>query len=528
MLTTTRRRLTVLFISMILSLTGYAQGQKELWFYYATNLQKDDSLARLEPIWRRAAAAGYTHVLLTDSKFARLNELGGMEKQYFSNVERVKKLAAELKLQIVPSVFSIGWSNDMLWHNPNLAEGLPVRDALFIVKGGQATVTADPAVGFSPRPQWQDDTVRMEGNMATVENSKDLARFMFRFGLPTYRCYHISVWIKTENFQGKPEIKALAGNFSLQWQSLVVKPTQDWTRHDVVFNTLDNEQISVYFGVWETGKGKLQWKDWKIEEAGLVNVLRRPGAPLTVRTEAGKVCVEGQDFEKVEDPHLGNEPWSGEYRAWHEPPAIKTKLPNGTRLRVSWYHPAIIYDGSVMCCLSEPETTDILQDTVKRVRAAWDAKGCMMAYDEIRILNRDASCMDRKLDAGKLLAEHARMSTRWLEGAQVYVWSDMFDPHHNAHKDYYLVRGDLAGSWEGLDKSVIIVNWNFGERDKSLKFFADRGHRQILAGYYDAPVGQVKAWLDSAARVKAVVGVMYTTWQSNYADLEAFAKLCRQ
>ena len=36
----------------------------------------------------------------------------------------------------------------------------------------------------------------------------------------------------------------------------------------------------------------------------------------------------------------------------------------------------------------------------------------------------------------------------------IYVWNDMFDPFHNAVNDYYLVRGDLKGSWEGLPKDV--------------------------------------------------------------------------
>jgi hypothetical protein len=72
------------------------------------------------------------------------------------------------------------------------------------------------------------------------------------------------------------------------------------------------------------------------------------------------------------------------------------------------------------------------------------------------------------------------------------------------------------------------VNWNFGNRDKSLKFFSDRGHKQILAGYYDGAPEQIKQWLASAANIKGIVGVMYTTWQGKYDDLEAFAALCRQ
>ena len=78
-------------------------------------------------------------------------------------------------------------------------------------------------------------------------------------------------------------------------------------------------------------------------------------------------------------------------------------------------------------------------------------------------------------------------------GGEVYVWSDMFDPYHNAVKDYFLVNGSLIGSWEGLDPSVRIADWNFGHRDESLKFFADRGHQIVIAGYYDAPLSDLRA-----------------------------------
>ena len=61
----------------------------------------------LEVLFRRAAGAGYTHVLLADSKFAKL---GTMDARYFRNVDRVKQLAAELKLELVPALFSIGYS----------------------------------------------------------------------------------------------------------------------------------------------------------------------------------------------------------------------------------------------------------------------------------------------------------------------------------------------------------------------------------------------------------------------------------
>jgi uncharacterized protein (DUF1330 family) len=100
----------------------------------------------------------------------------------------------------------------------------------------------------------------------------------------------------------------------------------------------------------------------------------------------------------------------------------------------------------------------------------------------------------------------------------------MFDPNHNAHGDYYLVRGDFTGSWEGLDKEVIIVPWYFEKRDASLKWFADRGHAQVIAGYYDAAPERIRDWLVSAKKVSGVQGVIYTTWEHKYGDLERFAE----
>jgi hypothetical protein len=104
----------------------------------------------------------------------------------------------------------------------------------------------------------------------------------------------------------------------------------------------------------------------------------------------------------------------------------------------------------------------------------------------------------------------------------------MFDPNHNAVKGpYYLVNGSLEGSWEGLDADVTLVNWNFGKREPSLKFFADRGHHQVIAGYYDGPPERVRQWLIAAKPYSGVEAVMYTTWRGDYGSLEKFAELVR-
>jgi len=71
---------------------------------------------------------------------------------------------------------------------------------------------------------------------------------------------------------------------------------------------------------------------------------------------------------------------------------------------------------------------------------------------------------------------------------------------------------------------VIIVNWNSGQPAQSLPFFAQRGHVQVLAGYYDGPPERIRDWLAAGRNLKGIRGVMYTTWRGDFSQLEAFAE----
>ena len=503
------------------------------WIYYSTNLLVDKNVDELESVFNRAFKAGYNGVVLSDSKFGRLQEMG---PGYFRNVERVKRIAAADHLQIVPTVFPIGYSESILSHDPNLAEGLPVRDELFVVKSGIARPEADPPVGlkggdFRDLSGWKfhDPDVTAENGTARMTAPQGQnARIVQSITVHPFRQYHISVEVKTDNFAGTPEVKVLTKNTeSLNYANLGVEKTQDWKVHHVVFNSLDNSEVSIYLGCWDGRTGSLWWRNAKIEETGPVNLLRREGAPLEVRIEGRRSLVEGTDFEKLVDPRMGTVPWTGGFEVWHQPPVIHTSLPDGTRLRVSFYHATTVYDGQVMICPSEPKTVELLRDEAKRMHAAWGAKGYFMSHDEIRVLNWDKSCVERHLDAGAILADNVKTCIGILRdvnpGGDIYVWSDMFDPNHNAHGNYYLVRGNLAGSWLGLDKDVIIVPWDFEKRAESLKWFEERGNRMLIAGYYDGAPEKIGDWLDAAKQVNGVMGVMYTTWQNKYGDLEAFS-----
>ncbi|MEY2410889.1 MAG: hypothetical protein QOF48_3559 [Verrucomicrobiota bacterium] len=505
----------------------------ERWVYCAKNIWVDKNVDDLEVLWRRAAKAGYSHVLLTDSKFAKL---GDMDARYSKNVERLKKLALELNLEIVPALFPVGYSNDLLWHDPNLIEGLPVRDALFVIQEGIAVLQPELPVSFPGSDfadlnkwSWKDAAVKPDQGAACITDPNGQnARIVQKLKVLPFRQYHIDVRVKSAAFQGTPEVKVLGTSGGLNFNTLGVKGTQDWKVHHVVFNSLSNSEVNIYFGAWGGESGSLWFDDAHIAEVGFVNLIRRPGAPLVVKREDGTTLVEGRDYLPLSDPVMGAKPWNGAYDIFHEPPRLRSNLPDGTKLRVSYHHAVTVLEDQAMICPSEPRTIDLLREQARRLHAAWGAKGYMMSHDEIRVLNWCDACRARHLDAGALLADNVKTCIRILRelnpDGRIYVWSDMFDPHHNAHRDYYLVRGDLAGSWEGLDKEVIVVPWYFEQRAATLKFFAERGHRQLIAGYYDARPEKVQDWIRAASPHPGVLGVMYTTWQQKYSDLERFAE----
>lgn len=540
--------------------TAAPNGLKRRWVYIAHNLSVDEQLQSAQKIMKDAAALGYNGVVLADYK---LNILDRMTPHYFENLSAFKKTARDLGLKIYPTVCPMGYSNGLLAHDPNLAEGLPVRDAPFVVKNGCADLERSGAP-LLPNGDFENargdnfsgwdfqdaggkgsfvDTQEHHGgasslrfqNIGTANPESGNGRVMRTIAVSPWRQYHLSLWIKTQDFETPGNVRAVALNASgrsllhPQWS---IGKTQDWTHYDAIFNSLDNAKVLIYAGVWGGRGGKLWFDDLQLEEVGLVNVLRRAGCPLSVRSEDGTKYEEGRDFLPVRDERMGTIPWDGEYETFHAPPSIvltpASRIKDGQKLRVGFYHVVTIYSGQVAACLSEPKVYDLMRDQIERVQKALQPDGYFLSHDEIRVANWCETCEKRHLTPGQMLADNFKRCTQMIRAvapkSELVVWSDMFDPNHNAVDDYYLVNGSWKGAWEGVAKDVSIANWNLGALDKSLPFFGARGNRQIIAGYYDDDPTKIAAQLQTAKATKNVDGVMYTTWSNRYNDMAAFAQ----
>jgi hypothetical protein len=99
-------------------------------------------LARAKAYLGRAKAAGFTAVVFANTKWLALPSRAGAE--YSARLKALGDEAARLGIGLVPMVTNFGDGAALLFHEPALAEGLPVRDALFVVRGRQAELQPDP------------------------------------------------------------------------------------------------------------------------------------------------------------------------------------------------------------------------------------------------------------------------------------------------------------------------------------------------------------------------------------------------
>jgi len=531
------------------------------WVYLPQNLLVDENVTQVQSIIHRAKAAGYNGLVLADYKLQVFDQLGGNLEHYTLNLQKVVKSARSRGMEIYPCLADPGYASSILAHNVDLAEGPPVKDALFIAHHGEAVFQPDPHVALNNADfenakenrftgwQFQDgpgvssfvdsqtkhggaQSVRMEN--FTQGNSAGNCRLVQSVSVSPWRQYHASCWIKSEGFSTNDEVRILAldpNGKDLAFSGISVQPTQDWKQYHVVFNSLGNHELKLYFGVWGGKKGRLWWDDANFEEVGLVNAVDdEDSAPVKIRSEDGKTYEAQKDFGRVIDPRMGTVPWPGSYEIFHQGPSItlspKTRIKEGERLRVSFYAAKVIGSDQVASSMTNDEVFKIAQIQIMNLREQIHPDGYFDSADEIRVAGWDE--LDSKLGPGPALAENTRkvraVAHEYDPKTKFIVWSDMFDPYHNAVDNYYLANGSFKESWKGLSKTDIVANWNYGQRTKSLAWFNSLGNPQVLAGYYDADPNNIATWLKDAKGKANVVGVMYTTWQNRYGDLEAFAR----
>lgn len=554
------RLLSTLTLALLCIRLGAAEPTwSDRWVYCPTNFQVDAGVDRLLGLFDRAAAAGYNGVILTDFKFGKME---GRPANYLANLARTRKAAADRHLALIACVMPVGYAGEILQNDPNLAEGVPASAVPFLVHGDTARITDAPELltnggaetdggkkiaGWEwvdgPGVQVARDTTQHHSGVASLRfssfstNAAGNCRAVTTLAVAPHRQYHLSFWLRSVGLAHPGEVHATilgSKDVSLNHANLGVQSDQDWTQHHVVFNSEEQTSVRLYLGIWGGTTGAFWIDDASLTACAGINLLRRDGCPVVVTDDAGATTYrEGSDYAAWSAPESGHQPWAGEFAVWHPEPALhllpRSRIVDGQRLRVSYYHAVTVYDGQVALCLRHPDTFRYLRSEVEALQRQLAPTGWLMNYDEIRCARRCALCATAS-DAGTLLAEHVQRCTALIREVapqtRILTWNDMFDPQHNAHGDYYHVAGNWAGSWQGLAPDVEIINWNGGKARESLGFFAKRGQHQVIAGFYDDPAVAtgIAHWREAATGLPGITGLIYTTWTNDYSHLEEFAK----
>ncbi len=522
---------------------------EQRYVLYFGNLELDATVDELGSIMTRAAAAGYNGVLLGD-RGAQYQKLDWEPPSYFEHFVSVRATAATLGLQLIPYSFSQGQG---VWRNPEIAEAVPCRATPLRAVGGVARIddaseilvnpgfesfVADQPTGWlnvdSPGVVTFVDTTTVHTGAAAIRlqdpgsaGPYGHARLMQEIITTPFRAYAISMFLKTEDFSSPSSLRfyveGLDGANTTLYSNRAgglgtgasVAATQDWTPYTVYFNSLGNSRVRIYVGAWAPGASGRFWvDDVSVREVALVDVVRRASSPVVVTSADGVVTyVEGTDFL------VGTEELTL--------PA-GSAIADGERLAVSYFQAAHM-TGPAPASICQPRYWDVQADISGRLHALFGApQSFMIIYDEWRVANWDPACGGTS--GGQYLARAIRDAQALLwtlnPAYTLYVWSDMYDPNVNALAVYWLVQGDLTGSWEGIDPRTTVVTWTGGS--ESLAFFAGRGLRQMVAGYYES-LDNVDAWMDAIEIAQAqgatgITGFLYTTWTADYTQLEAVAQ----
>src|SRR6476469_6017844 len=118
--------LIVLGVCSTASAAPYAD--RFVWVF-GWGLGRDSDVDQIDKMLETAAQHGINGAVLS----AGLDAMSRQSPDYFRRLDHVRQTCDRLHIELIPSVFSIGYGSPAVGEDKMLAEGLPVKDAPFLV-----------------------------------------------------------------------------------------------------------------------------------------------------------------------------------------------------------------------------------------------------------------------------------------------------------------------------------------------------------------------------------------------------------
>ena len=546
-----------LLLTLVLSCAAQSS-YSDCWFYVSRSLSTEQDVKDITELVAVAEKAQYNGMLLACG--VESYALWGDARK--KNLAKVRAVCEQTGIEIIPILWSVGYGT-MLSRNRNIVEGLLCKDVPYESLGEVAVYKPMAPVeinngdfeqdlaGKNKIPGWDwtdkfgsisflDTEVKKSGAASlrlepSAQDKHGHARASQQIPFKPYRQYRLSCWVKTEDLDPvgafKVQMYRKEGG-ALSAISPRLQATQDWQYVSLLFNCSADNGGVLYLGLWGGKSGKIWLDDVKVEELGVLSVLRRPGTPFTVRNaETGVAYVEGKDYQAV--PGISTFALKPTEISMDLKLATGSSIKKGDKLLIDYYNPCRAGNSQFTVCMSEPELYEFFKQSAPGVMQALQPKKWFLSMDEIRAGGTCAACMARNTDMAHILADCIQQQRAIIKDvcpeADIYIWSDMLDPAHNAHDNYYACKGTYAGVWELIPKDLIISCWYGSKRNESMSFFSSRGFRTQAAAYYDADtLDSSRDWLVTCNQTENCTGIIYTSWRNKYALLAAFGELVKK
>ena len=513
---------------------------EDRWVYVSRNLSKPGHVQEVAEIVKTAKSVDLNGMLFACG-VERWHKWPAEKKARLAEIKRICDAAG---VEIIPIIWSVGYGG----YDPAYAAALPCTNVPFTVKGGKAVFAGggvgefanagfdEPTKRPNAAPGWLwtdkpgtvsfiDTDVKASGTASLrFENYGDNAhghgRACHQLKVSPGGRYRVSCMMKTDGV--KPVSGVLLQVYGMDGASVVGKhanlaATQDWTHVECTFNAGDKSDFRVY-------AGRRIWVDeFKVEDMGCAPPLQREGLSFDVRdARTGAKLRAGVDYELPPQAT-----WNRKWNSFRILPGSAVR--EGAELVADYWTAAVVASSQRPCCMSAPA----LYESAAAVKEALNPRKWFLSMDEIRAGGTCPLCQARALDMAHQLGECLTRQREIIKSvrpdAQIYVWSDMLDPAHNAHDNYYACKGTFAGSWDLIPKDLVISCWYGKKHDISMPFFAERGFRTQAAAYYDADdLDNCRAWLETCKRTPGCTGIMYTSWRNKYKLLAPFGELVRK
>jgi hypothetical protein len=522
---------------------------KDKWVFSFGYVRDRDGVDNIKSLVETSSKHGLNGLVL--STFS-LDRVRAWSKQDLDHFKEIQALCKQKHIELIPSGFSVGYGHEALAYDPNFAAAVPVKINLIagndklapigagrnLIKDGdfelyRGTRLVNFALQDKPgKISFVDTDTFYSGKQSLrYENfgasRHGHGRIMQEVELQAGCTYQFSVRIKTENLNpfSSLQLQIYKGSKWLTSVEAGMKPTQDWTQATLEFVSREKQKIRLYAGSWGAQSGTFWVDDMKcVEQGSLASIVRREGTPLKLTSERRNIeFVEGKDYEKI----------TNDQDMQFITLLPGTRIEKGEELALSFYKTAshtLSWGPQISLCMSNPDLFAHWEEEARALYEVHTFKKFLLTMDEIRngggceLCRKSGKSMAQIL--GECITKQYELLKRLDPDIEVYIWSDMFDPNHNARNNYYGVIGDFSGSWKYIPKDIIIVCWYHKVRDKSLAFFSSKGFRTAGACYYDGDdLSNPRDWFVSLQKTPGATGIMYTSWRQKYELLDEFGDL---